>query len=442
METCDVLVIGSGMGGMCAAALLARQGYRVFVTERLPYIGGRCSTIDYRGFKCTTGVIGPETGGVIQGIFDKVRADFNVRSVGPPHYLVGGKVLEVPAKGGFRALLAAATQDRAELERVMEAISRALSWMEPSARISLRDWLLQYTKNEAVLGIFQAMVSATTFVNADELPAREYFLFLKRMKGYRGFGYCPEGSIALPKALARVVEQEGGSVWTSSPAIRILSDRGVVRGAVVRRGGAEVQVRASVVISNCGPRRTVELVGRANMDKGYLQELDHKIKPAMVVAIQFASDIPLLDCDYLIVTGYKRINAIFQPTLVCPELAPPGKHLLLAGGAPVSSLSPLDSRGEIEICLEELREILPGFDSHAEVLLTGTFQAEWPAMQSWPGSDMPQKTPIVNLYNVGDGVKTSGMVALAAAAETGALVAEDVVHRLPVTRADGQRRGQ
>lgn len=434
-ETCDVLVIGSGMGGMCAAALLAREGYRVLVTERLPYIGGRCSTIDYRGFKCTTGVIGPETGGVIQGIFDKVGAEFNVRPVGAPHYLVGGKVHEVPAKGGFRALLAAATQDRTEIERVMEAISRALSWMEPSAHISLRDWLLQYTKNEAVLGIFQAMVSATTFVNTDELPAREYFLFLKRMKGYRGFGYCPEGSIALPKALARVVEQEGGSVWTTSPATRILSDKGVVCGAVVRKGDAEVHVRATVVISNCGPKRTVELVGQENMDKGYLEELHHTIKPAMVVAIQFASDIPLLDCDYLIVTGYKRINAIFQPTVVCPELAPPGKHLLLAGGAPVSSLPPLNGRAEIEMCLKELQDILPGFERHAEILMTGTFHADWPAMQSWPGSDMPQKTPIVNLYNVGDGVKTSGMVALAAAAETGALVAEDVMHRLPARSA-------
>jgi phytoene desaturase len=436
VERYDVVVIGSGMGGMCAAALLAHEGYRVLVTERLPYIGGRCSTIEYRGFKCTTGVIGPETGGVIQGIFDKVGADFNVRPVGPPHYLVGGKIHEVPAKGGFRTLLAAATRDETEIERVMEAISRALSWMEPSASISLRQWLLQYTRNEAILAIFQAMVSATTFVNADELPAREYFLFLKKMRGYRGFGYCPEGSVALPRSLSRVVEKNGGSVWTSCPAVRILSEKGVVRGAVVRRGGEEIQVQAAVVISNCGPRRTVELAGRENMDKGYLKELDETVKPAMVIVIQFASDTALLDCDYLIVTGLKRINAVFQPTSICPELAPPGRHLLVAGGAPVSSLSPLDGRKEIELCLAELREILPGFDRHAQLLLTGTFQGEWPAMQSWPGSDMPQKTPIVNLYNVGDGVKSSGMMALAAAAETGALVAEDVMRRVPARGRD------
>jgi len=29
-------------------------------------------------------------------------------------------------------------------------------------------------------------------------------------------------------------------------------------------------------------------------------------------------------------------------------------------------------------------------------------------MHCWPGRDLPQKTPIVNLYNVEDGVKPAG----------------------------------
>ncbi|MFC1823836.1 hypothetical protein ACFL9T_14090, partial [Thermodesulfobacteriota bacterium] len=70
----------------------------------------------------------------------------------PPHYLVKGKIHAVPPKGGFRKLLAAATEDEVEADRVMGAISRALGWMEPSGTISLREWLLQYTQNEAVLG--------------------------------------------------------------------------------------------------------------------------------------------------------------------------------------------------------------------------------------------------------------------------------------------------
>jgi len=51
-------------------------------------------------------------------------------------------------------------------------------------------------------------------------------------------------------------------------------------------------------------------------------------------------------------------------------------------------------------------------------------------MHAWPGGDMPQKTPIINLYNVGDGVKSEGMIALPAVAETAQMVAEDIKARL------------
>jgi phytoene dehydrogenase-like protein len=107
----DVLIIGSGIGGLCAGALLAREGYRVLVTERLPRIGGRCSTMMYKGFKCTTGVIGPETGGVLQKIFNRVGAEFDVRPAGPPHYLINGEICGMPGKGGLKMLISKTTQD-------------------------------------------------------------------------------------------------------------------------------------------------------------------------------------------------------------------------------------------------------------------------------------------------------------------------------------------
>ena len=429
-RTCDVLVIGSGMGGLCAAALLANVGFNIIVAERLPRIGGRCSTIEYKGFKCAAGAIGPEMGGLLEDIFLKVGADFDVRPAGPPSYLINGEICEVPPKGGFRKLLSAASSDEAEFKRLMRAVSGALGWMVPSDAISLRQWLLQYTQNESILDIFQAMVSATTMLNADELPAREYFLFLKKLQGYRGFGFCPRGSIALPQALAGIIAKKGGDVWTRSPAVQIITKNGVVSGAKINKDGEIIEVTASAVISNCGPRKTADLVGRQYIDKGYLEELDKTIKPVMLIAIQIASDKPLIDQNYLIVTGARRINAMFQLTHVCPEIAPPGRHLLVAGAAPVSTMPPFNAHAELDLCFKDLRDLLPVADAHAEILLTGTFNGEWPAMHAWPGDDMPLKTPIINLYNVGDGVKSDGMIALPAVAETAQMVAEDIKVRL------------
>ena len=49
----DVAIIGSGIGGLCAATLLAHRGYNTVVVEKLPRIGGRFNTMDYQGVKIT-----------------------------------------------------------------------------------------------------------------------------------------------------------------------------------------------------------------------------------------------------------------------------------------------------------------------------------------------------------------------------------------------------
>ncbi len=174
-DSYDVVVIGSGIGGLSAAAFLVASGYRTLVVERLPRVGGRYSTIEHRGYKITTGAIEVELGGVVEKAFDAVGAKLDVRPVPPIRYRVDGKDHELPAKGGLRTLISLACRDEGEAERVMRALKRGLTWQEPWDGISLREWLLQYTENERVLKTFWALVSPTHFVNDNELPAPPFF---------------------------------------------------------------------------------------------------------------------------------------------------------------------------------------------------------------------------------------------------------------------------
>jgi phytoene desaturase len=428
--SCDVLIIGSGMGGMCAAALLANEGYKVLVAERLHRIGGRCSSFESRGFICTTGVIGVELGGAVEEVFSRVHADFQVRPAGTVHYLIRGKPYEIPPRGGLKRLLSAASEDAGEIERVLDAFSQALEWLEPTSDVSLREWLLQQTKNDTILGIFQAMVCATLLVNADELRASEYFRFIKRLGGISSFGFCAEGSAALPNALARRIRELGGAIWTGSSVKRILSDKGIVRGALVSTKEGEVEVRAKIVISNTGPRKTVALSGKEHFGRDYLMELEQKAQPAPVIALQIAAEEQLIDYPALMVTGARRVNALYQPTTVCPELAPTGKHLLLAGGGPRSSLPPFDKKKEVEICLQDLEDLIPDFEKRARILRAGFYHGRWPGMHCWPGNDLPRETPIENLYNVGDGAKPAGTTGLPSVAASALAVVEDIEKRV------------
>jgi phytoene desaturase len=53
--TKHIVVIGAGIGGLAAAGLLAKDGYRVTVLEALPSVGGRAGSWEQDGFRFDTG---------------------------------------------------------------------------------------------------------------------------------------------------------------------------------------------------------------------------------------------------------------------------------------------------------------------------------------------------------------------------------------------------
>ena len=70
-----VLVVGAGIGGLTAAALLAKRGYRVCVFEQAMVPGGCASTFRRRGFTFDVGatqVAGLEPGGIHHQIFSEL----------------------------------------------------------------------------------------------------------------------------------------------------------------------------------------------------------------------------------------------------------------------------------------------------------------------------------------------------------------------------------
>lgn len=71
-----IVVIGAGIGGLTAGALLAKRGYRVLVVDQALVPGGCASTFQRQGFTFDVGatqVAGLEPGGIHHRIFDELE---------------------------------------------------------------------------------------------------------------------------------------------------------------------------------------------------------------------------------------------------------------------------------------------------------------------------------------------------------------------------------
>jgi phytoene dehydrogenase-like protein len=92
-------------------------------------------------------------------------------------------------------------------------------------------------------------------------------------------------------------------------------------------------------------------------------------------------------------------------TIADPGLAPPGKHLVMCHQR--TALDRLDKIDEeIELGLEDVKDLFP--DKKIEILIVQVHHGRWPVNRAFSGTDFGNKTPVSNLFIVGDGAKGEG----------------------------------
>ncbi|CAM3609527.1 phytoene desaturase family protein [Smaragdicoccus niigatensis] len=426
----DALVIGAGAGGLLTAARLSHLGYKTLVIERLDKVGGRASTDEVEGFKVNNGAIVIELGGITQETFEEVGAKFDIRRPQPPIlYRIGKKDVDVTG-GGWGFLLSKLTRQGAKLVTGLGA-ARNDSGM-PENEISTADWVRKYTKKESVHGIFRNMCGSVFAVGSEELPARVFLTYFTRKSAFKKFGFCPDGTIGVWKALAEVIENNGGSVWLDAEVTELTLTDGRITGASIRRGGETTDVTSRFTVSDIGPFATLDLVGRENLPADYVAQIEQGNRPCAMISVNFASRRKLSTAPGLLsFATTRRLCYVANFTELCPEMAPEGWHLYQGTGVPKPSVGEFDEKSETELVLQDLRDEIEGFDE-ARILSINVTRDGWPPQRAVAGYDMPYATPIPNLWNVGDAVKEYGNGGTTACAETAKIVVDEIHGQFPV----------
>lgn len=426
----DVVVLGAGAGGLSAAAHLVAAGRSVLVVEAQDHVGGRAASRNIDGFIIPVGAIAVEVGGALERTFDTVGVKLDVREPKPPTaFRIDGKLVDV-AKGGWGVLLNMFTKQAA---KIGSKIAAARGGDLPEERLSTQEWVAGFTKNKTVHAVFRNLCGGIFSANSDELPARAFLTHFGIRGALRRFGYCGRGTQGIWEDLADGIRNHGGQVLldTRVSGLKIQNDRAV--GVELTTAGGVRGVSAKAVISNIGPAATVALPGAEGLGARYIESVKADIKPAAMINICFATQARLIDTQSYITFGpTRRLCNLIELTATCPELAPAGWYMYVAYGVPRPALAPFVEEPEIEACLQDLRDEFPaGFtDEKVKMLSITVLRDDWPAQRSCAGYDLDQRTPVSNLWHVGDGVKQYGDGGMPACATTGRLAAEEIQAQL------------
>lgn len=424
----DALVVGAGAGGVTAASLLAKNGYRTLMVEAKERIGGRASTRLVDGFLINTGAFAIELDGAVAKTYDDVGLSLRLHETERASTVLrfGGRHLSL-ADGPVGAL-------RNIAPIAMASMSRMLPFLRPKKDESTRSWLNKFTRSSTIHGIVDNVLGAMFAARGDDIPAEVLLHYFAKDTSFKKIGFPPGGTIEIWKPLANYVESTGGQVWLNSTASKLIfGPDGLVTGALIqRKDGSQVQVSSKVTVSNIGPLGTVQLASRDNFPKGYADRIECWNDPAAIITVHFASQKPLASFPFLALIGKAR-RMVYAGNFSAPELqrAPKGWYLYCGASVPIPARGQFDVEKETALLFEDLRDQFPGFDE-AKILAVDVTAHEWPAQRAVSGFDESQTTPVANLFNVGDGVKPWASGGTAACAQSARIVTEKITKMYPL----------
>ncbi|HQV41514.1 MAG TPA: NAD(P)/FAD-dependent oxidoreductase [Moraxellaceae bacterium] len=304
----DTIVIGSGIGGLCNAALLSKLGKKVCVLEQHYTAGGFTHSYEREGFEWDVGVhyIGEmQRPTMLKRIFD-VISDGNLKwaDMDPVYdriiigdrsvdFIAGKKNLADSLKSHFPedaeaidAYIALVTKVAASAQKfyagkaMPRLAARAYHALRPllvpkECFMTVRDVLEGLTKNQELIGILVGQWGDYGMVPAEA----SFMMHTSVVKHYfNGGSYPVGGSWKMADTIIPIIRAGGGEVFTYARVKQILIEKGRATGVIMENGDT---LRADTIVSDAGATITFNsLLPEAERQRyGYANHMK-KVKPS------------------------------------------------------------------------------------------------------------------------------------------------------------------
>ena len=289
MNKYDVIIIGSGLGGLICGAILGKEGYNVCILEKNNKIGGSLQTFSHNGIKFDVGVH-------YFGGFDKGQNLYQLFKYFGLHEELKVERLDI---NGFDRITFSHDNHEYPLSQGYQNFKQNLLQFFPKEKKALQTYIDQLrkmcdnfplynltNKNKKVLGAgfeelnarnliisitsdkkLQNVLAGTNPLYAGEPEKTPFYLHALIINSYIESAWrCVGGGSQIASHLMKLIEGYNGSIALNSEVKRLIIRNDLVEAVVLDSGE---QIGVDKVISNVHPAVTMKMIEPGMIRKAY-----------------------------------------------------------------------------------------------------------------------------------------------------------------------------
>ena len=441
MNQKKVCIIGAGIGGLTAGALLLKKGYSVDIFEKEPTVGGRALSLEMSSqtidsykqtlAKFNTAIVFSEPS--LEDIFKNKMFDGYTLELG--FHMIGSGIVDklrqilleyfenitiyksrlYEQKNDHFGFFVTTADKIAMLPNISRLLLSGEKTMKELDTVSITETIKKYGKGKmkAVLEVNPRLIS--TINNLDLISTGEVFRTQKDMR-LGGVNYPKNGLLKISQTIAEYIEKNGGKIHLNAPVSKIIINDKKAEGVVC--GGKEYVF--DTVLSNILVQNLFSIADEHQFPKDYVSTMKALEGTGSLCAYYSLKqiDLRLLGKTFIFIErniGVDGNDAVGMIDFISakPEtgLSPPSHYLVQS----YIICTPKEARdkkilNKLKVALDKnLERIIPQYHSQLHWAIYPSIWHLDGVAKTLINTKPDIQTPVENLYIIGDCVKAPGI---------------------------------
>lgn len=292
-EHYDVVIVGSGLGGLVSAIILAKEGYSVCVLEKNNQYGGNLQTFVRDKTIFDTGV--HYIGGLSEGqnlyqYFEylNINEDLKLKKLDEDGFDIitfAGDEKEYKHAQGYENFIKVLVAQFPEEEKAIRTycdklkdtcskfplyqLKQGKPYFDDSEifELNAKEYINSLTDNKKLQGV----LAGTNYLYAGDSDRTPFYVHALCINSYIESSYrCINGGSQITKVLIKRLKEHGGETYKHHEVIKFGFNEDKIISAICKNGK---KISGDLFISNIEPKLTLQLAGEDKFRKSYVNRV-------------------------------------------------------------------------------------------------------------------------------------------------------------------------